>query len=644
MLVFITGSTGLIGQRLVIDRLERGDRVLVLSRNAQRANRLFATDVNPNIRVIEGDCTFPGRWQKFIDTCDAVIHLAGAGIFDERWTDAYKRELWNSRIDSTHQVVNAIEAAVDKPRVLINASAVGFYGETGEKVIDESAPPGRDFLAELTVNWEQQAARASDSGTRAVMLRTGIVLDDRGGALDQMMMPFRFHAGGKIGSGKQWMSWIHYRDILGLVDLALRDRSLDGPINIVSPNPARNREFMQTLGEALGRSAWLRAPKFGLKIALGEFADYLTMSQRITPAKALAHGYHFLFSQLDDALRSLIAAVERRRGREETTAPSRLAYESIDVEMNGSAAVAMAMNLHRSSADGDAGAETSERRTLRPRLERPPKGVRLVAVDVDGTMLRSDGKLGQSVIDACRSAARSGCTIVPATARPPRAMQSILQTLGAPGVVGPTINYNGAVIWNPLDRKAQYHEALGIDIVREMIERARSILPHILVSVEIMDRWFTDRIDARYETETSRIFEPDFIGPIDQFLTEPITKLMFLAEPAELSPVMDMVRVEYWAKRRVAVFLTDPHIIQISHPLVDKGIALQRIAKKMNITREEVMAIGDGPNDAGMVEWSGFGVAVENACDLVRDLADVIVPSNDNLGVAKAIQRYVLGG
>ena len=119
MLIFMTGATGLLGRRLVIDRLERGDRVLVLSRDAGRANRLFATDVNPNIRIIEGDPTIPGRWQKFIDTCDAVIHLAGAGIFDERWTEAYKRELWNSRIDSTHQVVNAIEAAVEKPRTLI---------------------------------------------------------------------------------------------------------------------------------------------------------------------------------------------------------------------------------------------------------------------------------------------------------------------------------------------------------------------------------------------------------------------------------------------------------------------------------------------------------------------------------------------
>ena len=448
----------------------------------------------------------------------------------------------------------------------------------------------------------------------------------------EMMRPFRFYAGGKVGSGMQWMSWIHYRDIVGLVDLALRDSTLQGPMNVVSPHPTRNKTFVSALGEALGKPAWLPAPKIGLKVALGEVADYLTMSQRALPAKAQAHGYHFLFPDLDQALESLITAIEQRKGREPTAAPERLSYESVDVEMNGT--------FGGPAAPSGAAGGNGRARAVRPRLEKPAHPIRIVAVDVDGTMLRSDGKLGQSVIDACRSAARSGCVIVPATARPPRAMQSILQTLGTNG---PTINYNGAVIWNPLDRKAQYHEALGVEIVREMINRARSILPDVLVSVEIMDRWCTDRIDPRYETETSRIFEPDFIGPIDTFLTEPVTKLMLLAEPDELAPVMEMVREEYWSNRRVAVFLTDPHIIQISHPMVDKGIALQRIAKKMGVGREAVMAIGDGPNDAGMVEWAGFGVAVENACDLVRDLADVIVPSNDNLGVARAIQRYVLG-
>jgi Cof subfamily protein (haloacid dehalogenase superfamily) len=265
--------------------------------------------------------------------------------------------------------------------------------------------------------------------------------------------------------------------------------------------------------------------------------------------------------------------------------------------------------------------------------------VRLLAVDVDGTLLRSDGRLGQSVIDACRAAERAGCVIVPATARPPRSMQSILQTLGT---AGPTINYNGAVIWNPLDRRAQFHEALEVEVVRDIIAEARGLLPEVLVSVEIMDRWFTDRVDPALHTETSRVFDPDFVGPIDSFLTEPVTKLMLLADPISLRPVLDLVRDQYWSQRRVAVFLTDPHIIQIAHPMVDKAIALQRVARRIGAAREEVMAIGDGPNDAGMVEWSGFGVAVENACDTVRALADAVVPSNDDLGVARAIQRYIL--
>jgi uncharacterized protein (TIGR01777 family) len=625
MRIFVTGGSGLIGRRLVIDRLERGDAVVVLSRDGARAGRLFAADVNPNVRIVEGDPVKPGAWMDKVAGCDAVINLAGAGVADRRWTDAYKRVLRESRIESTRNLASAIARASTPPHVVLTGSAVGYYGDRGDAVLDETDSPGpaSDFLASLCVEWEAAAAPMRDAGARVVALRTGVVLDERGGALPLMMRPFRWFAGGWLGNGRQYLSWIHWRDVLGLIDLALRSPQLDGAMNVAAPEPATNRAFSRALGRAMGRPTWAPAPAFALRALVGEMADSLLSSQRAAPRAALDAGYHFLFPGVEGAIESLLDDLRRRRGDD---VPD---WQPI-IGQTPDADPALSPGA---SVNGSASPAT------RRRAARPVRRIRLLAIDVDGTLLRSDGRIAQGVIDACRAAVRAGCVIVPATARPPRSMQTILQTLGT---VGPTINYNGAVIWNPVDRVAQYHESIDPALARSIIDDARALVPDVVVSVEILDRWFTDRVDPHLHTETSRVFEPDYVGSFDSFLTQPVTKLMLLAPPEPLAPVLSMVRERYWSQRRVAVFITDPHIIQIANPMVDKSIALQRIATKMGADREEVMAIGDGPNDAGMIEWAGFSAAMENACDLVKNLADVVVPSNDALGVAKAIQRYVL--
>lgn len=635
MRIFITGATGLIGRRLVVDRLERGDRVTVLSRDADKAGRIFAADVNPNIEVVGGDPRMPGDWQGSVDGCDAVVHLAGAGIAVHRWSASYKRELVNSRVDSTGQVVQAIEAASRRPSVLVNASATGYYGETGAEPTDESAyppPKGVDFLADLCVCWEAQARRAIGSGTRVVLLRTGMVLDDRGGALAALMKPFRLFLGGWLGTGRQFVSWVHSRDMIGLIDLALRNERIDQALNCVSPNPVTNKVLMSALGKAVDRPSWLPVPKLAVRMAVGAFADFLFMSQRIVPTAALDAGYHFFFPFVDEAVGSLIGELDRQKGINEM----RLDH---GFESNHADGASAAVSFDSAMMNDLVGSRPEALAQHRVKRERPAAPIRLLAVDVDGTLLRSDGRLGQSVIDACRRATRKACVIVPATARPPRAMRSLLQTLD---LSGPMINYNGALIWDSPARTWLHHEALDPDLVRSIIAEARHILPDVVVSVEILDKWYTDRVDPGLPTETSRVFEPDFIGSLDSFLDQPITKLMLLAERAAIGPVQEMVRESYWSKKKIAVFITDPHIIQIAHPLVDKGIALQRVARRLGVERDEVMVIGDGPNDAGMIEWGGFSVAVENACDTVRKLADQIVPSNDNHGVARAIQRYIL--
>ncbi len=594
MQILITGATGLIGRRIVLDRLERDDQVVIVSRDAVRAGRLFAVSANQNVTVIEGNPAIPGSWQDSVSGCDAVIHLAGAGVADRRWNTAYKKLLLDSRIDSTHQVVQAIEAAADRPKVLVNASAVGYYGDTADRATDESGTPGDDFLARLTLQWEAQAQRAASLQLREVRLRFGIVLDERGGALAKMIMPFRLMLGGPLGSGRQYMPWVHWRDVVGLVDLVLNDPELSGPMNIVAPEAVTNRNFARALGSVLHRPAFIPTPQLALRIAIGEFANFVTMSQRIIPAAAERHGYRFLYPELRSALDSLIdprRPVEQEREVRSPIAPTAVA----------------------------AGAPS----------------VRLLAIDVDGTLLRSDARLSQGVIQACRAAERAGCVVVLATARGPRMTSWIIQALD---ITAPTINYNGALIWNPLDNVAQFHESLAPDLADRLIADARSIDPQIMVAVEVLDRWFTDRIDRRFDQLT----DPDLIAPLSSLLTNPVTRITLLGAEESVQRILGSIREKFWQHREVALFNPDPQVIQITHPLVDKGIALQRVAMRMNVDREQVMVIADADNDLGMMEWAGFSVAMGNGTDQVKQLADAVVPSNDDQGVARAIHRYVL--
>jgi len=620
MRLFITGATGLIGRRLVLDRLERGDHVVLLSRDAARTSKLFAAEANRYVTVVQGNPAAAGNWQQAVDGCDAVIHLAGAGIADRRWTASYKKEIVASRVESTHHVVDAIDFARRRPSVLIQGSAVGYYGDCGDRELDETAPAGNDFLAKLCVLWEAQAMRAESLGTRVVMLRTSVVLDDRGGPLSKMITPFKFFVGGPLGSGKQFMPWIHWRDLIGLINLGLERGGLRGPLNAAAPNAVRNKEFAKALGAALDRPSGLPTPRVAIRVAMGEVAKYIMASQRVIPAKAIAEGYSFLHPQLDGALGALLT----KKQVEGETLPSMVMMDA-GPRLNAGPPIFVNSNGVANAADQSAAV--------------PNAVIRLLAVDVDGTLLRSDGTLPQGVIQACRAAERVGCVIVLASARSPRGMRPIWQALD---LTSPTINYNGAVIWNPTQEKAQYHESLPGELARQIIADARAMHSDVLVSLEILDRWFTDRLDHQWFGEEARTSEPDGVGPLDSFIAAPITKLNLVGEASKIEPIREMIRERYWRPRRVAVFLTDPRLLQITHPLVDKGIALQRIANRMGIARDEVMAIGDASNDMGMIEWAGFGVAVENAYPAVKQLADAIVPSNDELGVARAIQRFVL--
>jgi uncharacterized protein (TIGR01777 family) len=305
MRVFVTGGTGLIGVRLIRRLRKRGDDVVLLTRRPDAWER-----VGPDVEVVVGDPTQPGPWQDRLAECDAAINLAGAGIFDKRWSTAYKAVMRDSRVRSTENVVAALvkapRRADDTPKVLVNGSAVGYYGPHGDEELTEDSPPGDDFLAKLCVEWEAAAKPAEAAGVRVVLLRTGVVLDKEGGALKALLPPFKLGAGGPVGSGKQYMSWIHHADEVGIILLALDHLEAHGPLNGTAPQPVTSKQFGKALGAALGRPAFLPTPGFGLRLLLGEVADVLTTGQRAVPKRALALGYAFQYPDVEGALRQII--------------------------------------------------------------------------------------------------------------------------------------------------------------------------------------------------------------------------------------------------------------------------------------------------------------------------------------------------
>jgi uncharacterized protein (TIGR01777 family) len=302
MKVFITGATGQIGSRLVHALSARGDQVVALSRNPQAAQ----ARLGPAATVVEGDPAQPGAWTHAVSGAHGVVNLAGESLFARRWNDEFKKTLRDSRVLSTTNVVDAISVAADPPRVLVSGSEIGYYGCSETADFTEHSPPGSDFLGGLCVEWEAEANKAADLGARVVLLRTGVVLDQRGGALKQMLLPFKLFLGGKVGGGRQWVSWIHHADEVGLILWALDNAFVSGPLNATAPNPVTNAALAQALGRALGRPSFVPTPAFAVRTMLGEVAQLVTQGQRVLPRKALDLGYEFKFPDIGPALADLL--------------------------------------------------------------------------------------------------------------------------------------------------------------------------------------------------------------------------------------------------------------------------------------------------------------------------------------------------
>ena len=301
MHIVITGGTGLLGRALISLMQPQGHTFTVFTRDpdAQRS-------AMPAVQLAPWTPTQPNALARHLRGADAVVNLMGENIAAKRWDDARKQALYESRVHGSRALAAAIRLAQPRPGVLLQASAVGYYGDRGDEFLDENTPPGDDFLARLCVDWENSTATVETLGVRRAILRTGVVLSKDGGALPRLLLPIRFGLGGPLGSGKQWMPWIHIADHAAATAFLLMNANASGPFNLTAPEPVTNAEMVHAIARRLRRPAFLRAPEFALRFALGEMSAMLLASQRVLPKRLLAAGYEFQFPTLESALDDLL--------------------------------------------------------------------------------------------------------------------------------------------------------------------------------------------------------------------------------------------------------------------------------------------------------------------------------------------------
>ncbi|AFL99611.1 TIGR01777 family protein [Desulfitobacterium dehalogenans ATCC 51507] len=304
MKVLIFGGTGFVGKYLTKELLENGYQVFVVTRNSHK----MVSTLGSGVEAIEWDNMSSLSSLKNLEQIDVVINLAGESIGNRRWTPSVKEEIIASRLRTTGAIVTAIDHGVIQPKVFINASAVGYYGPRGDEELAESEEAGKDFLAQVCREWEQEAYKAQAPLTRVVTLRIGVVLGNEG-ALNRMTMPFKFYIGGPLGTGEQWLSWIHIQDLISIIRCVIEHPGLSGPINAVAPNPARMRDFSKTLGKVLSKPSWLPVPEILLKIALGQMSEMLLHGQRAVPKKIQSAGFEYMYADLEEALENALAVI-----------------------------------------------------------------------------------------------------------------------------------------------------------------------------------------------------------------------------------------------------------------------------------------------------------------------------------------------
>lgn len=300
MKVFITGSNGFVGTNLGRFFVTEGHDVTGLVRTEDKAKAL-----PKGVSHVVGEGTKPGKWQDAVSGHDVLINLAGVPIF-KRWSSEYKRLLYDTRILTTRNLVDAIPDESGSSVTLLSTSAVGYYGSGEDEELGESSPSGNDFLAVLARDWEGEASRALKKGVRVALARFGVVLGRDGGALPEMILPFRWFVGGPLGNGRQWFSWIHIKDLCRAAYFVITNKEIDGPINFTAPGPVRNRDLSRAIGKVLGRPSFVPAPAFMIRLLMGEFGSVILTGQRVVPRALQSHGFKFEFADIEKSLTNLL--------------------------------------------------------------------------------------------------------------------------------------------------------------------------------------------------------------------------------------------------------------------------------------------------------------------------------------------------
>ncbi|GAA6621656.1 TIGR01777 family oxidoreductase [Scytonema sp. NUACC26] len=305
MKVAIAGATGFVGSRLVQRLQKEGMEVVILTRSASHAQKVFPSTAFPNVNIVTYTPTTSGSWQSAFASCDGVVNLAGEPIGEGRWTSERKQEILNSRKLGTQKIVEAIASNNPKFKVLVNTSAIGYYGTSETATFDETSPPGNDFLAQVCQAWEAEAQKVTEVGVRLVILRLGIVLGT-GGALGKMITPFKLFAGGPIGNGQQWFSWIHVDDVVNLILQALIRSDMQGVYNATAPSPIRMTELSNTMGRVMNRPSWLPVPSFAIEALLGEGAIVVLEGQQVLPKRTQSVGFQYKYPSVEPALAQIL--------------------------------------------------------------------------------------------------------------------------------------------------------------------------------------------------------------------------------------------------------------------------------------------------------------------------------------------------
>jgi uncharacterized protein (TIGR01777 family) len=298
MKILITGGSGFVGLNLTRFLLDKGHRVTAIGRSEPQHR--FEPQ---RYQFVSADTTRAGPWQEELAAADAVVNLTGASIF-KRWTKKYKKQIYDSRVMTTRNVVEGLPSGT--PVTLCSASGAGFYGNRGDDLLTEDESAGSDFLAGVSIDWEKAALRASSKGARVSIMRFGVILGHNGGAMAKLIPAFKMFVGGPLGDGNQWFPWLHIDDLLSAILFVLEHPEINGPLNFCAPNPVRNRELAQALGEALSRPAFMPAPAFMIRLAMGEFGDVFLGSQRTVPEKLINHGFSFRYPEIKGAIRAIV--------------------------------------------------------------------------------------------------------------------------------------------------------------------------------------------------------------------------------------------------------------------------------------------------------------------------------------------------